>query len=214
MSRVEVEGIFEEVDAQLEAENVARFWQENQPWIITGMIALFLGLFAYVGWGEYQKKRDLEVSERYLNAVDALGSSDDATGRQELIAVSTTYAGHGYALLARLTEARALAGEGKKEAALPLLEEVVAKADPPLRDLALLQTGYLLADEPGRSRPFLDKISRESSYKPVALELAGVLIAAQGDAAAALALYKDALSLKPDSGLRKRLERRIQRMGG
>ncbi|MBF0271204.1 MAG: tetratricopeptide repeat protein [Magnetococcales bacterium] len=213
MSRVELEGIFEEVDEQLEAENVARMWQRNRHWIIGGLVVLFMGLFAYVGWTEYMKKRDIEVADHYLGAMD-VRSDDDAAGRKALNEVAATYGQHGYALMARLAEARALAEEGKRDAAVRLLEEVSASAGTPLKDLATLQIAYVLADDPKLALQRLEGISRESVYKPQALEFAGVLTSGSGDDKGALALYKDALSLKPEGGLRKRLERRIQRMGG
>ncbi|NGZ05609.1 MAG: tetratricopeptide repeat protein [Magnetococcales bacterium] len=210
MSRVEVEGIFEEIDEQLEAENAARLWKQYQPWIITSVVALFLGLFAYTGWTEYQKKRDQEVSERYFAALDGADEKTDAGLR----AVAEGYGAHGYALLARLTTARTLNDAGKTDEAVRILEEVAGQANPPLKDLALLQAGYVLADDAKRAMTQLEKIGRDSVFKPHALELTGVLTAAGGDQTQALANYKDALSLKPEGGLRKRLEQRIQRMGG
>ncbi|MBF0189525.1 MAG: tetratricopeptide repeat protein [Magnetococcales bacterium] len=213
MSRVELEGIFEEVDQQLEAENVARMWLKNRYWIIGGLVCLFLGLFAYVGWSEYQKKRDLEVADRYLGAME-VRIDDDAAGRKALNAVTADYGQHGYALMARFAEARALAEEGKRDEAVRLLEEVSATAGVPLKDLATLQAAYVLADDPKRALQRLEGMARESAYKPHALEFAGILTSGSGDDKGALALYKDALSLKPEGGLRKRLERRIQRMGG
>ncbi|MEO5345145.1 MAG: tetratricopeptide repeat protein [Magnetococcus sp. YQC-9] len=214
MAQLEIQGIFEEVDEQLEAENAAKMWQKYQNWIIGGLVLLFAGLFAFVGWNDYQKKRDQEVSQRYLTALDALSSADDAVGRKGLTEVAATYGDHGYALLARFAEARALAREGKTDAAALMLEEVAAMAKPPLKNLAIMQAAFVISDDPKRALRRLENIPRDSVFKPHALELAGVLTAGQGDRAAALALYKDALSLKPEGGLRKRLERRIQRMGG
>ncbi|MBF0213362.1 MAG: tetratricopeptide repeat protein [Magnetococcales bacterium] len=214
MAGVEVESIFEEVDAQLEAENVAKMWHRNRYWIIGGLISLFVGLFAYVGWKEYQAKRDLEVSERYLAAMDLLETASEGATRPSLTDVTAGYGDHGYALMARFLEARTLAGEGKKDAALALLDEVVAKARVPLKELAMLQVARLRAEEPDQALAQLERIPRDSMFKPQALEFAGVLTSAKGDEKGALTFYKDALSLNPEGGLRKRLERRIQRMEG
>ncbi|MBF0342184.1 MAG: tetratricopeptide repeat protein [Magnetococcales bacterium] len=214
MAQMEVQGIFEEVDEQLEAENVARFWIKYHNWIIGGLVALFVGLFAYVGWMDHLKKRDQEVAQRYLTALDSMTLAEAGPGRKELTSLASEYGDHGYALLARFAEARLLAREGKSDEAALMLEEVAAMAQPPLKNLAIMQAAFVIADDPKRALRRLENIPRESVFKPHALELAGVLTAAQGDAQGALVLYKDALTLKPESGLRKRLERRVQRMGG
>ncbi|GAB0058405.1 hypothetical protein SIID45300_02754 [Candidatus Magnetaquicoccaceae bacterium FCR-1] len=214
MAQIEIQGIFEEVDEQLEVENAARMWMKYKVWIFGGLILLFVGLFAYVGWTEYQKKRDQEVAQRYLTALDGLSDADETAGRKGLAEVAATYGDHGYALLARFAEARILAREGKTEEAALMLEEVAAMAKPPLKNLAIMQAAFVISDDPKRALRRLENIPRDSVFKPHALELAGVLTAGQGDAPGALALYKDALSLKPEGSLRKRLERRIQRMGG
>ncbi len=214
VSRVEVDGIFEEIDEQLEAENVARLWIKYRQWIIGGLILLFAGLFAYVGWGEYRAKQDQEVAKRYLEAMETLDEGDAITGRKALAAVMTKYGDHGYGLLARFIEAHALVQEGKNEAAALLLEEIAAIAKPPLQNLAIINAAFVISDDATRALRRLDHIPMESVFKPHALELAGVLTVRQGDPKAGLALYREALSLKPTGGLKKRLERRIQRLGG
>lgn len=213
MSHVEVEGIFDEIDEQLEAENVARLWIKYKNWLIAGVILLFVGLFIYVGWQEYQKKRDNEVGDRYLTAMEALDAGDKETAHQGFNGVKDKYSDHGFAQLARFTEARALAQEGKNDQAALLLEEVAAMTKPPLKNLAIINSSFVIADDAKRALRRLGNIPQESVFKPHALELAGVLTARQGDPKAALAMYREALTLKPEGGLRKRLERRIQRLG-
>lgn len=214
VSRVEVDSIFEEIDEQLEAENVARMWRKYHNWLIGGLVLLFVGLFAYVGWQEYQKKRDREVADRYLTAMERLEGGEAAEGRKALAGLAVAYGNHGYALLARLVEARLLAGEKKNDAAALLLEEVAARAGPPLKNLAVINASFVVADDARLALRRLGNIPADSVFKPHALELAGVLTARGGDAKGALEFYRQALALKPEGGLRKRLERRIQRMGG
>ncbi|MBF0179826.1 MAG: tetratricopeptide repeat protein [Magnetococcales bacterium] len=214
MSRVEVEGIFEEIDEQLEAENVAKFWLQHQNWIIGGLIALFVGLLVFVGWQEWQKKRDREVSDTYLSAIEALNRGDVEAGRNGLREVVRGYGDHGFAQMARFREAQALAGEGKGNDAALLLEEAAAMAVPPMKNMAIINASYVIADDDKLALRRLGNIPKESVFKPHALELAGVLTLKQGEAQAALGMFQEALTLKPDAGLRKRLEYRIQRLGG
>ncbi|MBF0438714.1 MAG: tetratricopeptide repeat protein [Magnetococcales bacterium] len=214
MSRVEVEGIFEEIDEQLEAENVARAWLKYQKFLIGGLILLFVGLFAYVGWTSYQKNRDQEISGRYFTALEGLESGDGAAGRKGLLDIIANDSEHGFAQLARFAVARDLVKEGKNDAAALVLEEVASMVKPPMKNLAIINASFVIADDDKRALRRLGNIPTESVFKAHALELAGVLTAKQGDTKGALALYKEAMSLKPDGGLRKRLQQRIQRMEG
>ncbi|MBF0128286.1 MAG: tetratricopeptide repeat protein [Magnetococcales bacterium] len=214
MSRIEMDGIFEEIDEQLDAENAAKFWKAHQTWIIGGLVLLFVGLFAYVGWQKHLKERDRVVADRYLSAMEAMTAGDDATGRKGLAEVLVNHGEHGFAQLARFQEARALAREGKGDQAALLLEEVAALANPPLKNMAIINAAFVIADDDKRALRRLGNIPQDSVFKPHALELAGVLTARQGDGNGALALFREALTLKPEGGLRKRLERRIQRLGG
>ncbi|MBF0295759.1 MAG: tetratricopeptide repeat protein [Magnetococcales bacterium] len=214
MSRVEVEGIFEEIDEQLEAENVAKFWKQHQNWIIGGLILLFVGLLLFVGWQEVRKRRDHEVSDKYLRAMEALNRGDVEAGRKGLGEVVRGYGDHGFAQMARFREARELVAEGKGNDAALLLEEAAAMAVPPMKNMAIINASYVIADDDKLALRRLGNIPNESVFKPHALELAGVLTLKQGDAKAALAMFQEALTLKPDAGLRKRLEYRIRRLGG
>lgn len=214
VSRVELDGIFAEIDEQMEAENVARWWIANRYWVMTGLGLLFLGLFVYVGWMEYQKKLDQEVAGHYLLAMDSLDSGDTTTSRKGLNEVLVKYGDHGFAQLARFMEARTLVQDGKNEAAAQMLEQVAALSEPPLKNLAIINSAFVIADDAKLAVKRLGNIPKESVFKAHALELEGVLTVRQGDPKGGLAHYKEALALKPEGGLRKRLERRVQRLGG
>lgn len=211
----QIEDIFEQVDEQLEAERAHKFWQENRNTIIGGLVLLFVGLFAYVGWQDARRQEDRRLSDLYLQAQERNRDGQRDEAEKILVRLMAEGENHGYGLLARLVDAQALAKEGRVDAALVHLESLaVQTVDPLLQGVALLNAAYLVADQTDRSRGYLSRIGETSPFYPHALELDGLLLSRDGDREGARDRYRKALLLEVDSQLRTRLDRRLERLAG
>jgi predicted negative regulator of RcsB-dependent stress response len=211
----EIDTIFEQVDEQIDADKAHKFWKENRKFIVGGLILLFAGLFAYVGWKDVRMKEDQALSDSFIQS-QTLTEKGDLAGSEKILQNLMAESGdHGYGLLATLVNAQALAKAGKVTEAVAGFEALAAKtANSPLQGLALLNAAYLTVEEKGRAKEFLAKIDEKSPFRPHALELEGLLLAREGDMKNALARYQEALQLGADGELRSRLNTRLERLAG
>ncbi|MBF0623826.1 MAG: tetratricopeptide repeat protein [Magnetococcales bacterium] len=208
--------IFQEVDQEVEAERLRKFWMRHRGPIIGGLVLFFAGLFGFVGWQDHRVRQDQTASDLFGKARQELAGPAGGNGSASLEALLRDHPGHGYARLARLMKARVLAKGGDQAGAVGQLETLIAEAgaDSPLGSLALLDAAYLTAGDPARARSYLVRIGEQSAFRAHALELEGLLARQGGDAIAALALYRKALAAVPPETLRQRLIRRVERLGG
>ncbi|MBF0096695.1 MAG: tetratricopeptide repeat protein [Magnetococcales bacterium] len=210
-----MQDIFEQVDEQLEADRVQKWWVANRRWVIAGFVSFFAALFAYVGWQDYRTRQNQAASDYFLVVQDLYAKGDVEGAERQLQLLLQHHSGHAYGLFGHLLQAKALATAGKAEAALQQLEVVIKAADLALlRDLALLNAAYLTASESGKAEGYLQRMESQSPYRGHALELRGVLAAQRGDLQAAAAHYREARAASTEGGsLRARLESRLERMG-
>ncbi|MEO5366912.1 MAG: tetratricopeptide repeat protein [Magnetococcus sp. WYHC-3] len=207
----EIDRIFEEIDEQLEQERVQKLWLKYRFWIMGGLVALFSGLFAYVGWDKLRRAEDDAAATLYL---EALTHGDAA--RASLEKLREAHAGQGYDLLAGLLLAREQAAAGETAQAITTLDGVINSSHAPdaLRDLALYHGAQLTLAEPGRADGYLQRISADSAYRANALELKGLLAEKAGMGDGAVAAYTEALGKQPAPTLKRRLEDRLRLLRG
>lgn len=210
----QIQDIFEQVDEELEAERVEKFWRANRGWIVSGILLFFIALFSYVGWREYRENQDIQAADKFLQAMEAMDKGQNEEGLKQISTLQSQFGGHGYATLAPLLEAKALTDTGKPEAALAVLEQLGKndQALAPLRALAWLQAAYLVAGQPEKAEGYLANIPVESAFIAPALELKGLFALGRGDRAGALALFREAQGKRPQNTLRERLDLLVQRL--
>ena len=208
-----MQDIFEQVDEQLDADNVQKFWAKNRKWVIGSLVVLFVGLFAYVGWRDYRAQQSQDAAEHFALARELLDEKNHGKSQQKLHDLQKEYGGHGYALFGRFLLAKSLVDDGKVDAALLQYEQVAREAAfPTLVDLALLSAAYLTANDVGRAEGFLARMGKYSPYQAHALELKGLLAVQGGNQQGALVHYQAARALTPAGGtLRSRLDDRLER---
>ncbi|MEO5377349.1 MAG: tetratricopeptide repeat protein [Magnetococcus sp. DMHC-6] len=211
----QVEDIFAQVDEQLEADRVQKYWEKNQKWIVLTFVLFFIALFAYVGWQEYRQRQDRAASDIFLSSLESFNADKPDLAKEKLSKLMENFSDHGYATLGELLQARLLAQGGDVEGAIGHLESLATRSDLSglLRDLALLNAAYLTAKDRARAVSFLARIDPNSPYQPHALELQGLLASQAGEMKVALDTYRKAIGLNPAASLRKRLELRIEKMG-
>ncbi|MBF0154384.1 MAG: tetratricopeptide repeat protein [Magnetococcales bacterium] len=217
MSQDEI--VFEEVNEQLEAEQLSRFIRRFASWIIVGLALFFAGLVGYVVWTDHRAKRDQAASDLFLSANQAIAEKHWDEAQNGLKTLQTTYPGHGYVLLSRLLLARTMVELGRSGDALRELELLASEAGGknPLADAALMEAAWIAADsDMSQARGYLAKMGADSPYKPMALELEGVMALKEGNKEKALAQFRQGLEPRfiPPEGVRQRLLRRVERLGG
>lgn len=213
----QIDELFEQVDQELEADRAHQFWREHQVHMVAALVALFAGLFAYAGWQQYRERRDQEAADRYRAVTVAMAAGQYTVSLAQLKQLGEEHGGHGYALLGELLAARSLAASGQEREAVARLQQVAEAAGGAtyLRDLAYLQAAYLTVADREQCQGFLARIEEGSSYQPLALELLGVMADQRGEAQEALTLYQKALlKAAPGSGVRERVQQRVERLGG
>lgn len=214
----EIIDIFEQVDEELEADEVRKFWEKYRDWIIAGLILFFAALSGYVMWQEYRLRQDQQASDTFLMVLQNLRQGE--AGRQEALerlqSLEQSHHGHGYAQLGGLVRARVLADQGKQVEALQALEQVVEMAgSSPVADLALLNAAYLVSADPAKVEGYLGRMGLNSAFHGQAMELRSVLALRAGNREAALEMTRQILEQAPkNSDLRARLMLRLERLGG
>ncbi len=210
-----MEDIFAQVDEQLDADRAEKFWRDNQKRIIGGLVILFLGLFIYVGVREYRQSRDQTASDLFIAADKLFAKGDMAAGRKGLEPLLKDYSDHGYGILARFLDARALAKAGQIDPAVAQLRMVAREeGDSPLAGLAWLNAAYLTVGQPERAAELLKNIGDDSPFRAHALELTGLMAARKGKDGEALNHYRQALAMNPEGALKERLQERLERLDG
>lgn len=177
-------------------ENLRKWWSENGPWIIGGLVLGALVLFGWRYWNEWRENQLAYASDSYRELVveaergdlpHAAGIADELRERR--------LAGP-YTDFAALALARYALAQGEVETARAELERLLAgSADDHTVRLARLRLARIeLADGAfDRAAQLLDT-QDTGSFEPLYAELRGDLAAARGDTAAAAAAYREALA--------------------
>jgi hypothetical protein len=137
---------FREVDEDVRRDQLIDIWKRYQNWIIGAAILVVLGT---AGWRffDYQRLKGAEAAGgRYAAAEQLLSAGKNAEAAVAFAAVAKD-APAGYATLAQLSRADALAGQDPK-AGIAAYDEVAANAavDPAYQEVARLRGAYLRVD--------------------------------------------------------------------
>lgn len=186
-------------------ENLRKWWSENGPWILGGLVLGAAVLFGWRYWTEWRENQLASASDAYAQLVNEAERGDlpHAAGIAEELR-ARRLAGP-YADFAGLALARAALEAGEVDAARTELMRVIdATVDPYTLHVATLRLARIeLADGAfDRAAQLLDS-KDAGAFAPLYAELRGDLAAARGDAAGAAAAYREALAA-PDEGIADR----------
>lgn len=209
--------IFREIDDELQQERAAKLWQRYGGWLIAVAVGVVLAVAGNVFWTRYSADRQADRGDRYEAAADLVTSGNPKQGADAFAELADD-AGGGYATLARLREASALAKAGDTEAALAAFRRVAAEGQAPYGELAHIWAVRLrigtadaatLVDELGPA------LAEGGAWRPLAVETQAAVLLQAGDAGKAAELYK---SLADDpttpSRLRARATEMVRALGG
>ena len=201
-------------DEQLEA--VKHAIVEYAPWLIGGAVigtALFLGYHYYSNYGN---ERALKASAQFTELSAALQADDHPKSRRLAEGLVNDYARTPYADQAQLALARLAIDDGKPEAGIAPLRQVMEHSkDSELRQIARLRLARLLTDQ-GKADEAI-KILSEGTPGAFAAryhDVHGDALVAKKDFAGAAREYKAALGTSDAGGIDAAvLELKIQDLG-
>ena len=187
--------IFREVDEDVQRDRYAALWQRFRWLIIGGAVALVGGMIAYTVWNNYSASMKAQRGERFLAAVALAeqGRNDEAA---RAFAGFADEANAGYAALARLREAAALAEAGDQAGAIAVYDRIIDDGglDTMLRELAAVLAAQRLldSDDPAGAEQRLAAVAGGAGpWRHLARELQGVAALQAGRTEDASAIFAE-----------------------
>ncbi len=182
-----------------QVEAIKRWWQENGKSTVLGVAIAMAAVFGWRGWNDYQREQAAEASVIYDNLLQADAAlANDASKRSTAEHLAETlksaYSGLDYAQYAALMKAKYAVADGDYPTAEMELEWVLAqKPEKAIR----IQTEMRLAKvkaASGDNAAALALITKleNTPVAPLAAELRGDILHAEGKPAEALAAYEQA----------------------
>ena len=202
--------IFREIDEELRQDRATRLWKQYGWLVVAGAVLIVAAVGGYRYWQYYDRTSRAGDSAAYDAARASASAGSVETAISELGTLATE-ANDGYAILARMQQAALAARNGDTEGALIAWQSVASDEDAPLvlRDLARLgsvsvQLTTAPADDLFREIDRLAAVG--NTWRPMALELKGLLLLDSGDTAAARAIFEE---LSDDSRTPRRMRSRV-----
>ena len=210
--------IFQEVDEEVRREKFKSIWKAYGGHIIAAVVALVLGTTIAVGWREYESRRQLEESNRFMAAVELLKGAkyQEAASAFEELAEN---AEEGYSLISRFRAATAHKAGGNHANAVKTILGISSDSniDELYRSLANLLI-VMLKFEVEESDDLGTELKRmsgdDSIWRHSARELTGILAFKNGELELAKSEFqKLADDLGAPRGTRARALRILQVIG-
>ncbi|HEY1723556.1 MAG TPA: tetratricopeptide repeat protein [Magnetospirillaceae bacterium] len=135
--------LIQEVDDDLRHEQYVRLWKRYGSWVISAAIAVVIVVAGYQAWQSWQARKRSEAAESYgaALALQEAGKTKDAEAAFAKIETSDS---KGFAVLAGMRRADALAQGGDVKGAMAAYDQLSAASVPQLfRDLATLKEGLI-----------------------------------------------------------------------
>lgn len=187
--------IFREVDEEVQRDRYEALWKRYRWPVIGALVALVGGTIAYTGWQSYSASVKVDRGERFL-AASALADQGRNVEAAEAFAAFADDANAGYATLARLREAAALAEAGDHAGAIAVYDRIIddGNADTMMRELAGVLAGQRLldsGDSAGAETRLAAVAGAGGPWRHLARELQGVAALQAGRTADASAIFAE-----------------------
>ena len=211
--------IFQEVDEDVRRDKQTELWAKYGKYVIAAAIVIIGATAATVGWREYSANQKLEAGGKFASAKALVVANQDAEAAKAFASLAAE-AGGGYAWIARLEEAAALARNKEMDAAIKIYDAMAAdsSADEKFRQLASLHAASHLLDlgDTAGARTRLSTLTTANSpWRHSARELVGLADLAEGNREEAIKTFK---ALSDDAtaprGARARAAEILAALGG
>jgi predicted negative regulator of RcsB-dependent stress response len=180
-------------------ENLKKWWKENGPSVLFGIVVGLGGLFGWNYWQDYQARQATEASALYMELLmkmDAATTQSAGEFDELIITLRTKYDNTVYGPLAVLAAAKLAVDRNDIDTAIGHLEWVIKHADQPeIGITAKLRISrlFLAQGKFDKVESFL-KAEYPKAYTTVVEELRGDLLVAKGSPETAREAYQRALT--------------------
>lgn len=200
---------------QEQIDELRKWWQENQRYVITGLVLGLAILFGYRGWIDARESKAERASAQYMLLQEAIEGSDLASAEAILTTLSNDYASTPYLDQAYLAMARLRVERNDLDGAAMMLESALDSRDKELSRVARLRLARVrLAQGEVDAASELLNIPDVGSYAGLYDDLRGDIHVAAGRNAEAAAAYQAALAFEGESLLnRAMVEMKLAELG-
>ncbi len=177
-------------------QQIRKWWSENGPYIIAGLVIGVLGLVGWNYWQDYRSTRAQNASIEYEALAVAVESGDQNAANVALATLKTEYSMTPYLPQARLMMARLAVEQGDAEEATTQLRAAVAETDDAeLAQVARIRLARVLlsSGDTDGALAALD-LAAAGVFAARFHELRGDIFGARGDTEAARESYGEALA--------------------
>lgn len=211
--------IIREVDEELRRENWEILWKKYGKLAVAAAVALVLGTAGTVGWREFDRGQREKAGATFGTVIAEVENTEKPAEAADMLAAYIPDAPDGYAMLARLREAKLRADAGEIEAAIALYDGLAGDSavEPLFRDLAALYSVRMQIDsgDPIVLDARLSALAADGGpWRYTAREMRAVLAMSDGDSAAAREIFtKLADDMDAPDSLRTRAAEMLRAMG-
>lgn len=211
--------IIREVDEELRRENWEILWKKYGKLAVAAAVALVLGTAGTVGWREFDRGQREKAGATFGTVIAEVENTEKPAEAADMLAAYIPGAPDGYAMLARLREAKLRADAGEIEAAIALYDGLAGDSavEPLFRDLAALYSVRMQIDsgDPIVLDARLSALAADGGpWRYTAREMRAVLAMSDGDSAAAREIFtKLADDMDAPDSLRTRAAEMLRAMG-
>lgn len=139
------ESLFREVDEEVRQDQAKKLWAQYGNYFTALAVAVVLAVGGFKGWQHWQLTQSETAAKVFSDGIQKLQEGKTADAEAAFAAIQHS----GYAKLAELRRAAALAGAGKGDEAVAIYDKIANDQNnaQSLRDLARLRAGYALTDK-------------------------------------------------------------------
>ena len=186
--------IFREVEEDLRREELRKIWDKYGIYVVGLALGIVLVTAAVVGWRAYSLSEAEEASLAYEAALAEAEETPEAAA--EKLAALAEESPAGYAALAQLRRAAALAEEGDRQGAISVYEQLASNsaAGEIIQELAQIKAASLLIGNASHDDIRLRLVGLTGEGKPwrnLARELLGLSAYKAGEYAEARSLFQE-----------------------
>jgi predicted negative regulator of RcsB-dependent stress response len=179
-----------------QAEQLRQWLRENWLWLVAGVVLGLGGVYGYRWWNAHQASRSQEAEQQFSAMLDAFGRKQREEGLQIAGKITGEYTDTPYADQTLLVLARLDIESGDLQAAATALRNVMdSTRDPDLALVARLRLARVQLAQGSHDEALATLAAVESPAVAARVaELRGDVLMARGQAADALAAYRQAQS--------------------
>ena len=140
--------IFREVEEDVRRERIQKLWKAYGSYVIALLVLLFAGIGGWQLWQRHEEEERAKVAAAYI-AAQRISNPQAAAGA--FVDVARTAPG-GYSLVARLSQAAAMAASNQQAGAIDLYKQIAKDDHGTIGMVARLRAAWVMADSAPRGQ--------------------------------------------------------------